>query len=213
MRHGQRPERISQFTLVGCDIFVARKKISISAISATSRNPPLLFHKKLRLRSQRKNIRSFLPRFFLLRSCQLFAGARLRRVLLKARSSNLAGYSTLRWTSRQLSRPILREGIFLLVHFSPLFHKRVCSRRLRACKHTRLTPIRFLWYAPSARFIAGEKSKFGRVFYAAKVRLLRLCLCKRGHLGSAAQPFFAGALSFTVCLYLLRLFSLLPAAF
>ena len=154
MRHGQRPERISQFTLVGCDIFVARKKISISAISATSR-----------------------------------------------------------WTSRQLSRPILREGIFLLVHFSPLFHKRVCSRRLRACKHTRLTPIRFLWYAPSARFIAGEESKFGRVFYTAKFRLLRLCLCKRGYLGSAAQPFFAGALSFTVCFYLLCLVSLLPAAF
>ena len=121
-----------------------------------------------------------------------FAGARLRRVLLKARSSNLAGYSTSRWTTRQLSRPILREGIFFLVHFSPLFHKRDCSRRLRACKHTRLTPIRFLWYAPSARFIAGEKSKFGRVFYTAKFRLLRLCPCKRGYLGSAAQPFFAG---------------------
>ena len=146
-------------------------------------------------------------------TCKLFAGMRFRRVLLKASSSNLAGYSTLRWTSRQLSRPILREGIFLLVHFSPLFHKRDCSRRLRACKHTLLTPIRFLWYAPSARFIAGGESKFGRVFYAAKVRLLRLCLCKQGHLGSAAQPFFAGALSFTVCLYLLRLFSLLPAAF
>ena len=125
-------------------------------------------------------------------ACQLFAGMRFRRVLSQARSSNLAGYSTSRWTTRQLSRPILREGIFFLVHFSPLFHKRDCSRRLRACKHTRLTPIRFLWYAPSARFIAGEKSKFGRVFYTAKFRLLRLCPCKRGYLGSAAKPFFAG---------------------
>ena len=38
-------------------------------------------------------------------ACQLFVGARLRRVLSQARSSNSAGYSTSRWTTRQLSRP------------------------------------------------------------------------------------------------------------
>lgn len=93
LHHGQWPERISQFTLVGCDIFVTRKKISISAISATSERVTLvpmfyftknrssaplflLFRKKSRcVYAVRLQVRS--RRFGLLPT---FCGSRLRRV-------------------------------------------------------------------------------------------------------------------------------------
>ena len=104
-------------------------------------------------------------------------------------------------------------GDFFLVHFSPLFHKRDCSRRLRACKHTRLTPIRFLWYAPSARFIAGEKSKFGQGILHREISFAPPMPLQTRIFGFRRKTFFCGAFSFAVCFYLLRLVSLLPAAF
>ena len=130
LHHGQRPERISQFTLVGCDIYCCPKEnihfgnICYVAVDSAIHNPlgkpsgflsrsiPTPLPQKSRLPREKTFTRSSLG-FFSFACLPTFCGRAPSARFVARRSLNSAGYSTSRWTSRQSSLLFPTKARFL----------------------------------------------------------------------------------------------------